>query len=312
MAMPDGLELRGDGGVLIAVPTFGLTLYTDKAFSKIPKAVLSVVDRFVALCPPDEVRWYGTENMSKHKAATKRTLEMPSTWLKPKAPAREYVMLEVKGGEAFNGASSFRLTIFGGERGSVGFEEGDGNLISMAFPVEWGAERTDEMLALFRQLCEVFPFQSAQAGYTFEWSQYAQAVCHPHIWAKSMQHRGIDIAWPSLERGAVKRDAVRGVGWLTAICTPFLDRLGGVRAVRAKLKAPAEVMEMPGGIIIKADTRPHVGDTRRNDYVASYQQVYRALAPLIQPMLERYPSFSLPKNRYDNTKAWLQRFANGG
>ena len=73
MQVPAGLEQRGDGDVLIAVPVFGLTWYTDKAFSTIPKSVLDVANRFFSLCPPEELRWYATENMSKHKAATKKT-----------------------------------------------------------------------------------------------------------------------------------------------------------------------------------------------------------------------------------------------
>jgi Type VI immunity for VRR-NUC len=123
-----------------------------------------------------------------------------------------------------------------------------------------------------------------------------------------MRYRGMDIAWPSLERAAVLHDSVRSVGWLTVLCDAFVKRLGGATAVRT-LKAPVEVMDVPRGVLLKAGATPTVGDVNRGDELAAYRHVFRMLQPLIEPVIPRYPTFSLRADRRDNTTAWLRRLA---
>lgn len=309
MSVPKELTLVAADGVAVAVPSFGMVFHTDQEFTQIAEQVLYVFERFRTMVPSDELRWYGTENMSKHKPVTKRTLNMLATWLAPDAPTREYVMLEIKNGETFNSAGDIRCTVCGFERGSVAHEAGDSGSISMAFPVGWGETRTDELFAVFMDCLAHFPFRSARAGYSFEWSRYAQFLSQPHVWLKSMRYRGIDIAWPTLEGKAVKKDAIRGVGWLNALGDQFVERLGGQASIKSKLLPPVEVLDVKGGLVLKAGDVPAFGDTYANDYLPAYQQVYRVVVPLIDPVMERHPSFSLPKDRYDNTEAWLRRFA---
>jgi hypothetical protein len=309
MSLSDDLTLLAADGVPIAVPTFGTIFLADPPFTSIAKPVLYVFERFVGMVPADQLRWYATENMSKHKAANKRTLGMLATWLAPGAPPREYVNLELKNGDAYNAVGDIRCTVHGFEPTSVGYEVGDSGSISMAFPFAWGETRTDDMLELFLDCCNHFPFRSARAGYSFEWSRYTTFQSQPHVWLKSMQHRGIDIAWPSLEGKAVKKDAIRGVGWLNALSDEFVERLGGRSKVAAKLRAPVELIDVKGGLVLKAGAKPGIGDTQTNDYLPAYQQVYRAIEPLIAPVVgPRHPSFSLRKDRYENTEAWLRRF----
>jgi hypothetical protein len=309
MTIPDNLTLVAGDGIPVAVPSFGMVFHTDRRFTEIPAAVLDLFGRFRAQVPAEELRWYATENMSKHKAVSKRTLDMLATWLAPDAPPRQYVMLEVKNGTTYNAAGDIRCTVYGFEPGSPGFEVGDSSTISMAFPVEWGESRTGDMLQFFLDACARFPFRSARAGYAFEWSRYAGSVSQPHVWLMSMRHRGLDIAWPSLEGSTAKRDSIRGIGWLTALGEEFLERLGGRARLKAQVKGPVELIEVNGGVVLKAGPAPQFGDTEANDYLPAYQQVYRALLPLIEPMVERHPSFSLRKDRYPNTEAWIRRYA---
>src|SRR3954451_6817589 len=96
--LPEDLELV-KGNVKKVSATFGISLYTDELFSKIPSAILESFNKFQSLCPKEELRFYATENMSQHKPVKPKTLGMLATWLKPGAPEREYIMLEIKNGE---------------------------------------------------------------------------------------------------------------------------------------------------------------------------------------------------------------------
>ena len=127
--------------IKMVTPTFGLTLYTDKLFSSIPKAILKSFDAFRALCPEAEIKHYATENMSKHKPVTPRVLGMLASWLKPGAPQREYIMLELKNGDDYRDAASFKFMVFGGEKESIEYDEKQANLLAMSFPVTWIDDR---------------------------------------------------------------------------------------------------------------------------------------------------------------------------
>src|ERR1041385_5809116 len=83
--IPSGLELK-EGGLRLVSVTFGVTLYTNAFFTEISKRVLGCLERFLQLCPPENLRFYATTNMRMHKPVTKRTLGMLETWLKPGAP----------------------------------------------------------------------------------------------------------------------------------------------------------------------------------------------------------------------------------
>jgi Protein of unknown function (DUF3396) len=301
------LFLAAEDGTPIAVPAFGMAFYTDRVFTEIGEPVLHLFDAFLALAPAGELRWYGTENMNRHKPVTKKTADMLRLWLAPDAPPREYVMLEMKSGDAFNAAGDVRCTVFGNEVGSVGLDVGDAGIISFALPFDWGLARKAELFDFFLDACERFPFRFAWAGYSFEWSRYAMSTAHPFIWARSMRHHGIGISWPSLEGKAIKNDSVLGVSWLTAICDDFVERVGGQEQLRKRLHAPVELIECDGGLLMKAGDVPALGDTHRTDLLPAYQQVHAAIEPLIEPMVDRYPSLSLNKDRFENTEAWLRR-----
>jgi hypothetical protein len=120
----------------------------------------------------------------------------------------------------------------------------------------------------------------------------------------------MDIAWPNLERGAVQRDAVRGVGWLTTLCQPFVERLGGIQALRDQLKAPVELSGVGNnGWLIQAGPQPVLGGAGHESELEPYQHVYRTLSPLIELAVPRYPTFPLKTERRAHTSAWLRRLS---
>jgi len=308
---PDAGVVKGlvESGVRIVSFTFGIKLYTPELFSKIPEAVLGCYDRFLKRCPPERLKFYATENMKQHKPTTKRTFDMLRTWLKPDAPEREYVAIELHDGEVFNAAPHSMIKILGNEPSSLPHQSKNANLISMAFPAEDGFQRSAEMLAFVQELCGIFPFSSGHAGFSFECSRYEQRKSNTFAWQKSIRHPGIDISLPVKDAIAAGYDGLKTVGWLSIISDALAGTLGGSAKITKSLGKEVEAIPLKGGLLLKAGAEPRIGDTNRRDRLEEYRQVYKALKPLIEKAIARSKAISIAAPDFsDKSKAWFRRF----
>jgi hypothetical protein len=299
-AMLSQLDLTQDGLKLVAL-TFGINLYTGVSFYDCPEPVLKALDLFLERCPREQIRFFATETMRAHKPVTSNALKMPQTWLKPGAPTKEYVALELKSGEAYQDAPQFKYHIW-----SVAKSK-QAKVLSLAFPAVWGVEKTDELLALVRQLCDLFPFASGLAGYSFERSHYLEEDSETHAWNMSMRHVGIDIVRLPFDAKAPGSDAVKGVGWLTMLGSALLAELGGEQRVASQLSRDGELISSKHGVIIKAGPIPRIGDVNRNDVLPSYRNVYQIVSPLIERAAKRSMDFQLARDSESKTLAWYLR-----
>ena len=286
--------------------TFGLTLYTDAILTENATAVLTCYESFLRLCPKENLRFYATENMRQHKPITDRTFGMLQTWLKPGAPPKDFIYLELKDGQNYQDAPRFKFVVSGYSRTSPHYKKrGCANAISVAFPNEWGLERASELLAFVRDLCSVFPFQSGHAGFSYECSPYSQDRSRTFAWTMSMRHRGIDISRVLHDKDAVGHDAAKGVGWLTMISTAFIEKLGGLPRIRASLSKQVDIIDTIGGVILKAGMAPAMGDVNRRDLLPLYKEVYHVIAPLVTIAAKRSPYLISA----EKTGTWFRRFA---
>jgi hypothetical protein len=304
------LDLVEDGLRLVSL-TFTVTFYTDVMFSTIPDAILASFDLFKRFCPEDRLKYYLTENMKQHKPVTPRALGMLRTWLKPGAPPREFIALELTDGEHPDGAPKYKFKVWGNEPNSLKVAE-DGNYVHMAFPTEWGLERTKEMFDLVVDIAGFFPYQSALAGFGFECTRGKRRKAETFAWARSMRHRGVDIFVHPYDTLAVGKNAIKGVNWLTVLCDAFVDRLGGRPELRRPLPGSVDLKDLPGGLLLKSGPVPRLGDTNRQDLLPEYKAVYKAVAPLAELGYERTIMFlagDASRNYEANTAAWQRRFA---
>lgn len=289
-----------------------VVLYTGQDLLTIPGSVLHIYEKFLALCPPDILQWYATENMTRHKACTPRVLDMLRGWLKPGAPPRKVINIELKNGARYDDASEHSFLVWGKEAGFPGHGV-HANLIRCAFPAQWAMEKPAELLAFAVDACEHFPFQSGHAGFALEITPYHQAQCDRAAWRLSMQHPGLDISNSVTDSVALQREGIKGVNWLTMLGSEFADRLGRAEGLRQQLPDSVGVLPVTGGVILRAGPSPRWGHVNRGDLLPDYRAVYKAVAPLQEPIVERYGAFDLPGGDHrDKTKAWLRRFANGG
>jgi hypothetical protein len=286
-----------------------VALYTGEDLSSIPGAVLHIYDRFLAICPPERLRWYATDNMTRHNPVTPRALEMLRGWLKPGAPTRRVISIDLKDSQGVDEAPEYSFWVRGKEPGDLGHGV-KANNIRCTFPGSWGAEKPDALFEFAADACANFPYLWGHAGFVLETSPYYQGDGHVAAWRLSMQHPGLDLSNPITDATRVRRKGIKGVNWLTMLGPEFVDRLGSVAALRSQLPTSVAIIPAGNGIIIRAGDVPRWGHVNRQDLLPEYRAVYKAVAPLQDPIVQPYTSFSLPGNDYkEKTTAWLRRFA---
>jgi hypothetical protein len=303
------LTIEGVKGVS---SVFGVNFYIPVTLSSCGEGVLTCYNRFLDLCPADRLTFYSTETMSRHKPVTKRALNMLPTWLKDGAPPRKFIAIELKSGEDYREAPSFKFEVLGGEQGSVAFRKKWANLISVDFPPEFGLEQPEVMLDFVKEVCGLIPYSSGQAGFALECSPYAQEMSQTHAWKTSMRHPGMDIHMGGRKTTiAAGQDALKGVGWLTILSDELARAVGGRDAIAQQLTSECEVLGVTRGFLVKAGARPAVGDRNRADYLPNYQSVYEAVRQLVNKAAERSPFLTLERGKEEGTQAWFRRFEGG-
>ncbi|MBI4241709.1 MAG: DUF3396 domain-containing protein [Candidatus Rokubacteria bacterium] len=308
IVVPEALRVNDrETSLQVVSPAFDIVLYTNHNLSTVSEGILHAYDRFLTLCPAEELRWYCTETMRKHAACTDRALKLLRQWLRTGAPKRDVICIEIKGGEHYASTSDFAFWVYGDERG--GSYERDAEMVRMCFPSAWGHQRSDEMLDLARDLCNHIPFRSGHAGYVLQTTRYAREKSYTAAWKLARRHPGLDIENELRDRLAVRDDGIKGVNWITMLCDEFVKRVGGRKKLDASLPKSMEVLPVQGGLVLKAGAEPSVGDVNRGDRVPLYRSVYRIVAPLQKPAIGRYGPFELPGDASEKTDAWLQRFA---
>jgi hypothetical protein len=151
------------------------------------------------------------------------------------------------------------------------------------------------------------PVVSGHAGYSFELSRYFQSGAEALGWKHSMRHRGIDVARPSEDRGAVSTDGLKTVSWLTLLGKSLLVSLGGQRVLSA-LPSSVIVHDLPTGVALEAGPQPIAGESAKPKDLASYKAVFKVVRPLIERVVARYPAMWLLGGiKIEPTRAWLLR-----
>lgn len=298
-------------GLPTVMPCFAIVLYTRELLSAHGDAVLQAWEHFERLCGRESLRHYGTETMSQRKPVTPRTFELLRTWLKPGAPRREYIALDLTGGESWAATSDTNFSVFGREPDAVTFESGKANWIRMTVPL---GRMRGELELLEQEAHRLFgslPFVSGHAGPTLELCPYYRPKSQRFAWKTVMRYRGFDFCDPMADSAAVAGDGLRTVSWLTFLGQGLAKEFGGPRGLAARLGAAAEVQELPTGLCLKAGPRPALGDRYANELLDNYQAVFRACEPAIQRMTERYSPMMLldDDTREEDTRRLLRRLA---
>lgn len=286
---------------------FNITLFSNCSFRTENQSVISLFDKYFDECPRDKVYYYSTTNMRKHRNITKKSFEMLSSWLNPEAPAREDIDLELKDGDVYQDAPKYKFLVSAREKGSIGYEKKNANVISMSFPPDFVG--TGKIIPFIEEVCNIFPFQSGIAGYCFECSRYDKQQSETYAYTQAMRYKSIDICRLPHDGIAVGHDGIKGVNWITMLSNEFVTKLGGYNKMKEIMSKEIKIIKVKYGFIIIAGTTPILGDTNKNEDINALMDIFQFVEPLIYITAKRTPSFNLFDDYVEKTESWFMRFS---
>jgi hypothetical protein len=135
------------------------------------------------------------------------------------------------------------------------------------------------------------------------------------IYALGARYRGLEIDFPvHHEPFLASQHLIKGVNWLTVLGSHYEAQLGG-RDALAKALAPlvstkgwSSPATATAGVMLRAGTRPALGDVRAHEPMPSYERAARVVRPIrsVHPALiwpQGAPGFDLAA-----ATAWMVRF----
>lgn len=285
---------------------FNVTFYFKKSFRQFPSEINTCLEKFLRLCPEEQIKFYRTGNMEAHKPVTARSFSALNRMIDPTSKQSKLISIELKDGQEYRETPQHKFRVYGsGQNVSKGYRA---SVLSISLPAFWGLDRTDEIEQTVFTMGKRLPIISGHAGLAFECSPYLEELTNEHAWAKSMRHRGIDICLrPAKEAIAVQHDGLKTVSWITMLSTAMVNEIG-LSQVSELRNHGIDVFEESDKIFIKSGETPEIGDRNKNiDDLVKYKKTYEALRPLILKAAERSPVITLPADAEEKTRRFFTR-----
>ncbi len=158
--------------------------------------------------------------------------------------------------------------------------------------------------ALAIELASGLPFNSGHAGLSFQfpegildWARPIREVClrYPGFDMPTMLHLPHDLG-----------TRIKGVHWLNFLGPPVLNELGGLEALRSRLRSPGTTVEPLGSerAMVTLGEWPEAGDLEQGHTLPAY----RELAQVLEPWLYTLPAAVWRAFTNDDMSRWDRRF----
>jgi hypothetical protein len=301
------LEMVVDDNVVLT-ECFDITVYVRHSFHDVRQGVMNFYQESMKAIGP-AVGWYYTETMGRAKKVTPKVLDMVPFWFSPGTKVRSIYQMTLRSGTHADEITPVRFQLFAsdtkpGEK-PTDDRSSDTGILRLTLPPE-AADDPERMITLTKALVRSLPFVSGHAGYGLVWEEKdldPDVLNRIRAWAR--RYAGLDVfGFLSVENLVVT--GIKSVNWLTLINDDAVAKLGGLAALKRKLKAPVVVHSIPGGVIIQAGPAPSRGDVNKGETLPVYRQVARVLAPVReQPDPDEIYPFVGNENA---TVDWLARF----
>jgi hypothetical protein len=303
-------ESRSKDGYILTRLAADIVFYIEQPLTEIADAVLYSYEVFLSICEDCKLNWYITDSMSGYESVTNKTLNIPYAWLGPKARKRQLIGFEVKHSDALFDAAIFSFDINGEERNSPYFGD-ESSYIRLVFPASFLDEKHDRFLQVTKDFADRIPFISGHAGFVIERSLYDEEEGYRAAYAKAVRYSAVDIGDISNAAGAIFKNRIKGVNWLTIITEQMLNEIDGVAKKRAISDGMANFHLTKNGVIIQAGDTPTLGDQNRGDRALEYRAVYKMVKRFQAKTIEDYRPFNLGSDdEEERTEAWLRRLDN--
>ncbi|WP_298450306.1 type VI immunity family protein [uncultured Marinobacter sp.] len=274
-------------------------------------ALLSVFDEYRAYFGAD-FKWTTNPNTGRWKSLKKTPYPYPEEWL-PGVPQDEAWEFVYHGGGRKTDASDIDVVSFG--RGEVDGHESPASMdsylsyIYMHFPIDFFMNRDEKLPAVFQRWCSLLNAEQAYAGFGLAISHGYETRVDPLVFPLGERFAGLNIS-DDIGHSRELLKSIKTPNWLTAICQPYVDQLGGEAALREKL--PNEwLTTYTGGLIVQAGDKPLLGDREQGLDVPAYRQAAQVLRPIRSTDHDGIAMGRVDKKQVYNApeyQAWLARF----
>ncbi len=281
--------------------SLAMSLYVKPPPSKCAEGILAVYRRYLELCEP-RLTWFADETGKKYREATPEVLRIPFRRVPEALDHDRLYSWGAFAGKHHRHASPYQFEAMLDPDG-----ENDGSLdyLRAAFPVAMFQSDFGQFVALVKELSSLVPVYHGTAGLSFSESmvEVQKQTNEQYLVAASARFSGVEVqnhVGTSLSCG----NAIKGVNWLTMIEKSFVKRLGGEKALRARLCDPIAVHTLPWGLMIQAGPEPGLGSVNDGEQLSLYREVNRALRP-VRVSVHFNLGVQLDEAR---TRRWINRF----
>jgi len=208
-----------------------------------------------------------------------------------------------QGGMNAHEASEFQFNVF-----ATGFERSL-SYLQMILPMSWLTTPQGSFRDLVIDVCKILQPYHGYGGFAFiessdiELEYYGQ----PLVYALARRFPGIEVDRPLVHLSHLNA-GIKSVNWLTVLCLRWVDKMGGLAALRRILPTTFVFHDLGASLIIQAGSRPQIGDRNQQLWPALYAQLARTLRPI---RIKHHGCFDYAgRNRFtsDTSLEWLMRF----
>ncbi|MEQ5834796.1 type VI immunity family protein [Marinobacter sp. NFXS9] len=260
-----------------------------------------------------DFQWTTNPNTGRWKSLKKTPYPYPDEWL-PDVPEDEEWEFVFHGGERKTDASDIDFVALGGGRAKTIedhplCERRSLSYLYCHFPIDFFADRDEKLPGVFRRWCSRLNAEQAYAGFGLAISHGYEYRVDPLVYQLGERFPGLNLS----DRIGHSTDLVKSIktpNWLTALCQPYVDQLGGEAALRQALP-DGWVSAYDGGLIVQAGDKPLLGDAEQGLDVAPYRKAARVLRPIRVTDHDGIANGRMDNEQVYNApeyQAWLARF----
>jgi len=249
----------------------------------------------------DKIVYYESGEMSGAKRLNSDALGKVPSWLQRAKRREDIYLMHLKGGASPNEPSDVGVEFMADEEESPPI-----GALNLSLPAEYG-DRPKALVKVARDIAESADFDSGHCGFSVAWDPRGDGATDAVLRMRNLSGRFLGIDLPKLNTtiSAMRKSdtsRIKTVQWLTFLGAPVMQRMGREPAIVKTLNASCTAVEVGGGVLIQAGSRPTLGDEKRSSDVSALRSVGRALSAV--RLTNHGPIFGTR----DETGQWLARF----
>ena len=281
MDVSNDIRVENADGVMLKL-SLNVEIYFRNAWrTDVREAVLAVFNEYREYFG-QEFNWTTNPNTGRWKSLKKTPYPYPGEWLLD-VPQDEEWEFVFHGGEKKTDASDIDFVSLGGGKARTIEDHPLSNQRSLSylychFPIDFFIDRDEKLPDIFKRWCSLLNAEQAYAGFGLAISHGYETRVDPLVYQLGQRFPGLNVG-KGTTHSLYLLSSIKSPAWLTAICQPYVNQLGGEAALQEALP-DGWVSPYDGGVIIQAGPKPLLGDRELGLDVAPYRQAAQALRPI--------------------------------